>query len=94
MSYTTLIQKTVKIRKPHICIGCGKKYSARQDMELHEGLNDGEFHRSYMCPICVDFMTKERWNSLDEGLGYGEIWNFEEYKAHRNRYKLINQKQK
>lgn len=89
MSYTTILSsKNVKIRKPHLCHGCGKRYSIGQIMNKVACIFEGDFSCTYMCPICEEFM-KDRWQYYDDRLGFGDIWNDRDYREYRDRFKPV-----
>jgi len=89
MSYTHLSKNVVNIRKPHKCVCCAQKTEPPAKMTYNTGIYEGVFQTTYTCPICELFMTAERWKEIDNEIGEGDIWEFEEYKQFREQH--VNQ---
>lgn len=89
MSWTPLSDKIVTTKKPHLCHGCGKRYSAGNSMQYTTGVNDGDFHSSYWCAPCREFINGPvfSWQDNDDGLDIGGLWGYKEYREIRNKMK-------
>lgn len=82
MSWINLSNKKVKTKKDHCCHGCGKKYPAGTQMVKNVSVDGGDFSSTYWCLICEEFML-DKWNDTDDGIGYGDIWDYDNYKLFR-----------
>lgn len=49
-----LTDKDVKIRKPHRCYGCERKFEPGTIMRYSTYSDDGQMGSSYMCHTCLD----------------------------------------
>lgn len=89
--WTTLSSNAVRIRKPHICHCCGKRYSPPQSMVKVVCVDGGDFSSTYNCPICVEFIKGPHfdWSFHDEGIDRGCLWEYDEYRDLRKRYQLM-----
>ena len=89
--YTALTTKIVKIAKPHICHGCDRRYSVGQLMKYSTGINDGDFHASYWCPICDEYMNTDSfdWDNYPEGICEGDLMEEYQYRSFRSKFKPV-----
>lgn len=89
MSWQHISERVVKIRKVHLCHGCGRRYSPGQSMKYLVGANDGDFHASYWCPICDEYMKTDSfsWSNYDDGMGFGDLMEDDDYRVFRSKYK-------
>ena len=70
--------KTVKIRKPHRCWGCTKRFSKGSKMTYSVCVDQGEFNSSYWCSECNELMgSLEDWQRED-GFSFGELLNYKD----------------
>lgn len=80
MSQIIFQYKIVKIRKPHSCYGCRKKFDPGTEMTYSAGKVDGLFSSTYMCANCEEAtkgFTGEDWESVMPGeIGH---WQGEAY---------------
>jgi hypothetical protein len=76
--------KTVKIRKPHRCWGCGSKHNPGELMVRVTNFDD-TITVSYWCEIC-DSYYKAYTEHFDEGISEGEFYGEEHYKDFRDNY--------
>ncbi len=82
MSWTSLSNKKVKIKKERVCHGCNIKYPVGTEMVKSAGVNDGDFCSIYWCLICEEFLA-DKWSDLEEGIGKGDVWEYDEYQKFR-----------
>lgn len=89
MSYTSLTNKVVEIRKPHKCIMCNTKYEPPTRMRYNAGVYDGVMQSTYLCEICDAFMTPEKWQDCDHEISERDAWEYEDYKSFREQFKKL-----
>ena len=65
-----LRSKFVKIRKPHVCFGCGRKFEPPSKMLSEVYADRGTLESIYLCDICADIASKLRY---DDEFGYGDF---------------------
>lgn len=70
MSMETLFQKTVKIRKPQTCWGCGRKFQPGEKLFKVECVDNGDFSRAYWCDVCQEIINE--MDPVDKDLGFAE----------------------
>jgi hypothetical protein len=87
MSYSHISTRIVKIRKPHICVGCATKHNPPEQMECSVGKYDGEMQTTYFCEICKAYMTPEMWREYDSEITEGCLAEDEDYLKFRESYK-------
>ena len=67
---TSLTDKIVTTRKPHLCHGCGDLFPAGTQMRYWSGIYEGDFNSGYMCTTCDEIMPLCRddyWDGYPEG---------------------------
>lgn len=47
--------KIVKVRKNHLCQGCGKSIEKGDKVQVSTYANDGTIYSFYECKVCVEF---------------------------------------
>jgi hypothetical protein len=57
----------VRIRKPHLCHGCGNKHFPGRRMEYSAGIFEGDFYTYYLCEPCKAFCATLPWDTFSEG---------------------------
>lgn len=62
--------KYVKIRKPHICFGCGRKFEPPSEMISAVCIDCGVLDSFYLCEICERIVSNMRH---DDEFGYGDL---------------------
>lgn len=62
--------KFVKIRKPHVCFGCGRKFEPPSKMLSEVYADRGTLESIYLCDICADIASTLRY---DDEFGYGDF---------------------
>ena len=67
----TLEHKSVKIRKPHKCFGCGRKMPKGTNMDKITQVDNGEFFHGYYCLVCTHYWHEHM--SSDDEIGEGEL---------------------
>ncbi len=75
-----LSSKKVKTRKEHRCWGCMRKFPAGVEMQATTCADQGTVSTAYWCDDCSEFLdTLPMWEKED-GFGYGDLLNYEEYR--------------
>lgn len=82
MSWTTLSNKRVKVKKEHMCHGCTVKYPVGTTMNKNVSVDGGDFSSTYWCQICEEYMS-DKWNDCDDGVGEGDCWEYDDYEQYR-----------
>lgn len=85
MSWITLKNKTVSIRKPRICEHCGTKHMPPDKMINIFAVDGGDTCNYYSCAPCDAFMA-DKWNDCDGEFTPFEIWEYDDYKAFREQF--------
>lgn len=67
----TIANKIVKIRKPHQCFSCFRKFEPGTEMRYWCGVYDGDFNSVYCCMTCDQIM--ERSEPDDDGYPEGFV---------------------
>lgn len=67
---TTLTDKIVITRKPHVCFSCLRKFPEGTEMRYWTGMTSDGFNSVYCCETCDKIMDKYPWD--DDGDGYPE----------------------
>lgn len=62
-------RRMVKIRKPHVCFGCGRRFPENAKMEK-SCVIDGKPWTCYLCETCVEVSSELGW--YDE-YGFGDL---------------------
>lgn len=62
--------KKVKIRKSHICFGCGRKFDPPTEMISAACVDCGTVDSYYLCLTCDDIVSEMRY---DDEYGYGDL---------------------
>jgi hypothetical protein len=76
-----LDHKTVTTRVEHHCWGCARKFPVGSKMETVTSVDNGQITKVYWCDDCHNFLQSlPSWETMD-GFGYGDLLNYEEYKA-------------
>lgn len=65
-----LKEKIVRIRKPHICFGCGRKFSPPYKMTFSAVTECGTVYTFYLCETCT--IISNNMNFGDE-FCYGDL---------------------
>lgn len=86
MSWTTLQEKEVKIKKPHCCEFCNTKYEPPTKMTYRYAIDGGDKCSYYMCDVCEAFMTPERLRDCDYEFSSGDAWEYSDYKQFRESF--------
>lgn len=89
MSWTSLRYKEVTTRKGHKCWLCNKPIPIGDKAMNNVGVDgDAGVVSCYHCKCCEAFanQTEGFWSDADEGYSQGDIWEFDEYKAFREKY--------
>ena len=60
----------VKIRKPHICFGCGRQFEPPSEMCSAVYRDGGTLESMYLCNVCADIASKLRY---DDEFGFGDF---------------------
>jgi hypothetical protein len=84
MSATNLKSKGVKIRKPHRCWGCMKTFSIGTIMLYQVSVDGDGLCSSYWCMDCEAILLKIDWNEYEDGLGFGDLRECQEFEEHYN----------
>ena len=66
---TLISSKKVKIRKPHYCFGCARKFPKGTEMQYNTIVDDDIFN-TYICPTCLDVIDSMEYG--DE-FCYGDL---------------------
>lgn len=82
MSWTTLSNKVVKIKKERSCYGCQVKYEHGTYMNKSVAVDDGDISSTYWCLPCEEFM-RDKWGEADDGIGEGDCWEYRDYMVYR-----------
>jgi len=53
-----LTSKTVKIRKPCFCFGCGREMPKGSVMVRNDSVRDGTFMHLKWCSVCVEYWSE------------------------------------
>ena len=64
-----LKNKEVKIRKPHVCFGCGREFNPPARMHYIVYVDMG-LESYYACQSCAKIIQKMRY---DDEFGYGDL---------------------
>lgn len=67
----TFTDKIVKIRKPHQCFSCFRKFEPGTEMRYWCGIYDGDFGSVYSCKACNEIM--DRCEPDDDGYPEGFV---------------------
>lgn len=59
--------KIVKIRKPHYCFGCHRKFEPGSVMDCQTNKYDGTIGKVYSCATCRELMRKFKSLFFDDG---------------------------
>lgn len=62
--------KYVKIRKPHICFGCGREFKPILEMISATYVDGNSIDSFYLCENCEKIVSKLRY---DDEFGYGDL---------------------
>lgn len=67
---TVLRYKAVKIRKPHVCFGCGRRFEPPCQMIAAAAADAGTVDSYYLCESCDKIASQMQYN--DE-FGFGDL---------------------
>lgn len=75
-----LSNKTVKIRVPHRCWGCGREYPIGTSMRGQAEKDNGKVSTTYWCYVCDKYLsdTRDSWDD-DDGINFGELKSLDDY---------------
>jgi len=76
-----IASRTVTIRKPHRCHGCGSRFEVKSKMRYIAANNDGDFFDSYWCMPCHAFYKTLTHEDIGDGLYVGDLLNYPNYKS-------------
>lgn len=68
---TTLTDKIVVTRKPHVCFSCFRKFPKGTEMRYWSGVSQGDFNSVYSCHTCEKIMDK--MEQYDDGYPEGFV---------------------
>lgn len=83
----TISDKYRKVRKPTRCEPCGLIYPIGTSMMKLVGKFEGDFFATNWCACCDAFWKTLPHDEQEEGLGRGDMWNFQEYKKFAEQFK-------
>lgn len=70
---TTLTDKIVITRKPHVCFSCLRKFPEGTEMRYWTGTTSDGFYSVYCCKTCNKIMDKSCYYDDDDGYPEGFV---------------------
>jgi len=87
MTYTIAL-RTVVIKKPHYCFGCGSRFEINTRMTYNVSNNNGDFFDCYWCLPCYAFYETLTHEDVGDGLNRGDLLNYPKYESFVREHKL------
>lgn len=87
----TLKYKTVKIKKPRLCWGCGFTSDIGKSMNYIVSICEGDFGTSYWCEVCEEYLKASK-GEFEHGVAQFEFRFEADYNNFKNKY-LCQQRQ-